>query len=219
MDKRNILKDSFLDFMHALYDLTILNWLWLLCSLPIVTIGPATAAVYAVTLKMARDEESGIVKPFFKAFREGFPQALILSLLVGVLLVVAAGDAWFAQGQEGMLHTLYIALAVVLAVIALTLTVFGFPLQAMYRNSLKKHIGNAFALAFIAPAKTIVLWVLILLPVLMAVLLPRVAVAQLGFLYILFGFSTPMYLCSRILRTVFDKANGKQPPETEETKQ
>ena len=88
MDKRNVLKDSFLDFMHALYDLTILNWLWLLCSLPIVTIGPATAAVYAVTLKMARDEESGIVKPFFKAFREGFPQALILSLLVGVLLVV-----------------------------------------------------------------------------------------------------------------------------------
>ena len=180
MDKRNVLKDSFLDFMHALYDLTILNWLWLLCSLPIVTIGPATAAVYAVTLKMARDEESGIVKPFFKAFREGFPQALILSLLVGVLLVVAAGDAWFAQGQEGMLHTLYIALAVVLAVIALTLTGFAFPLQAMYRNSLKKHIGNAFALAFIAPAKTIVLWVLILLPVLMAVLLPRVAVAQLG---------------------------------------
>ena len=28
-----------------------------------------------------------------------------------LLLVVAAGDAWFAQGQEGMLHTLYIALA------------------------------------------------------------------------------------------------------------
>ena len=53
MDKRNVLKDSFLDFMHALYDLTILNWLWLLCCLPIVTIGPATAAVYAGTLKMA----------------------------------------------------------------------------------------------------------------------------------------------------------------------
>lgn len=214
MDKRNTLKESFLDFMHKLFDLTVLNWLWLLCCLPVLTIGPATAAVYSVTLKMARDEDNGVAKPFFRAFRENFLQALLLSLALALLLVVAAGDAWFARGQEGALHTLYIVLAVVLAAIALTLAAFGFALMARYRNGLKKHILNAFALAFTAPGKTVALWLLLLLPF-AGVLLPGAVLAQLGFVYVMFGFSAPMYFSSRILRGIFDKADGSQSPETE----
>ena len=41
-----------------------------------------------------------------------------------------------------------------------------------------------------------------------ALLLPQVVLAMLGFLYLIFGFSGPAYLNSRILRDVFDKVNG-----------
>ena len=52
-----------------------LNILWLVCSLPIVTIGASTTALFYVTLKMAEDRDDGLTRMFFKAFRENFKPA------------------------------------------------------------------------------------------------------------------------------------------------
>jgi uncharacterized membrane protein YesL len=59
----------------------LLNLLWLLMCLPIITIYPATAALFGVTRSWSREEEPGIVGPFFRHFRENFA----LSLLVGIV--------------------------------------------------------------------------------------------------------------------------------------
>lgn len=66
-----------------------LNLLWFVCSLPVFTLGAATAALYDVTLRMARGEEPGLTRRFFQAFRENFRQATTLWLIllgVGALL-------------------------------------------------------------------------------------------------------------------------------------
>ena len=66
-----------------------LNLLWMVCSLPVFTAGAATAALYDVTLRLAREEEPPLTRQFFKAFRENFRQATILWLIllaVGILL-------------------------------------------------------------------------------------------------------------------------------------
>ena len=54
MEQQNKLNDSVLRFFHDLFDLMVVNWLWILCCIPVVTIGPATCGMYAVTLKLAR---------------------------------------------------------------------------------------------------------------------------------------------------------------------
>lgn len=43
-------------FIGKLGDLILLNILWIVCSIPVFTIGASTTAVYYVTLKLARDE-------------------------------------------------------------------------------------------------------------------------------------------------------------------
>ena len=70
-----------------------LNILWLVCSLPIVTIGASTTALFYVTLKMAEDRDDGLTRMFFKAFRENFKPAtkLWLILLAGAICVGFAG--------------------------------------------------------------------------------------------------------------------------------
>ena len=58
-------------FMLALgkvMDLILLSALWIACCIPIITIVPATAALYYVTIKMARKEETRTVVGFFYAF-------------------------------------------------------------------------------------------------------------------------------------------------------
>lgn len=68
-----------------------LNILWLVCSLPIVTIGASTTALFYVTLKMAEDRDDGLTRMFFKAFRENFKPATklwLILLAVGSFLAV-----------------------------------------------------------------------------------------------------------------------------------
>ncbi|MBR3643379.1 MAG: YesL family protein, partial [Parasporobacterium sp.] len=95
-------------FMGKLVDVCILTILWFVCSflwIPIVTMtvfgeslhilvfiasflpaavlsGPSTTAVYYVTLKLVRDEESYTTRSFFKSFRENFKQGCIIGAIM-----------------------------------------------------------------------------------------------------------------------------------------
>ena len=57
-------------FLAKVFDCGILSVLWIVCSIPVFTMGAATIAMYTVTLKMVKNEEGAIVRSFFKAFRE-----------------------------------------------------------------------------------------------------------------------------------------------------
>ena len=205
MQQQNKLKDSFLQFFHDLFDLMVVNWLWLLCSLPVVTAGPASCGLYTVALKLARQEPVNPLKDFFKGFKTNFKSGLILGLIATALLTVAAGDIWFSLETE---TSLFLVVGIIVGVIFLILAAYAFALQAMFRNPLKAQILNAFKLAAGFPVKTLLLWLILLIPVLAALILPPVALKMLGFLYLVAGISGPVYGASHILRNIFDCVNG-----------
>lgn len=216
MDRRKDLKASFWGGLRSMGDMMLLNWLWFFTALPIVTIGPATCALYSVSLKLVRREHAHTVKDFFRAFRDNFRPGLVLGLMALVLAVLAGGDWLFALEQTGPLHTLYMALAVFILAVLLTFVCYAFALQAMFENPLKQQIKNAFTLAFLSPGKTLMMWLISIFPWAALIVLPKVVIAMLGFLYLIFGFSGPVWLNCRILRDVFDKVNGGPVrPETE----
>ena len=76
-------------FFMKLGDMIILHLLWLLCCIPVVTIGPSTVAAHYVALKLVRDEGRSVPHMFFKSFqqnlRQGIPMGLI-ALAVGGML-------------------------------------------------------------------------------------------------------------------------------------
>ena len=112
MEQQNKLKDTTLRFFHDLFDLMVVNWMWVLCCIPVVTIGPATCGLYTVTLKLAREEPVNPVKDFFRGFKENFKSGLLLGLLAAILLVAAAGDIWLLLRLSGWMQGVYIAVAV-----------------------------------------------------------------------------------------------------------
>lgn len=205
MRQENKLKDSLLSFLQNLFDLVVINWLWLLCSLPVITIGPATCGLYRVTLKLAKKELVHPAKEFFKGFRENLKPGLILGLLALLLGVISAGDAYFALNQTGMTRSLFLVVSIIVASILLTLMAYGFALQAMFDNPLKLQLLNTLKLALVAPGKTIKLWVILLSPVVIFLVLPPVALRMIGFLYIVLGVSGPVFACSFSLLEIFDR--------------
>ena len=74
--------NGFWRFMGKLWDALVLNILWVVCCIPLVTVGAATTAVYYVALKLARDEEGYVISSFFKSFKENFRQATALWLVL-----------------------------------------------------------------------------------------------------------------------------------------
>lgn len=131
-------------FLTIVCDIVILHFLWLLTSLPILTIGASTTALYYTTMKCIRNGQGGVVKLFFKSFSENFKQATgigVLALLAGVL---CAFDMWFAVSRniKSML-----VIFTIMSLIYLFTVLYVFPLQAQFENTVKATIKNAFLMS------------------------------------------------------------------------
>ena len=204
MFDRDKLKSTFGRFMRAMADLLILNLISLFCSLPIITIGPVLCALFSVTLKIVRDEEGEAVRKFFSAFKENFRQGLILGLIGLFMAVVIFADGVYAFSVEGTAKTVFCIVTGIVAAIWLTYISYVFALQAHYVNDIRTHIKNAFLLAFVNPGKTILMWIILAIPVLLILFLPQNVVAYIGSLYLMFGMTLPVFCLSVILRNIFD---------------
>ena len=134
-------------FIGKFFDIMILNVLWVICSLPIVTMGAATTAVYYVTLKLVRDEEGATIKSFFKSFKENFKQATVIWLIMLATGAVIAFDLFFFlrifDGPSG-LRTALAAVFMALGLIWCFVGMFVFPVQCRFINPVKKTFFNAF---------------------------------------------------------------------------
>ena len=114
-----------------------LNFLWLLCSLPIVTIGASTVAAYTITLKMVDEQEGYIARSFFKAFRENLKQGIPLGILAlaATYIVYLDFEIFFALENPPA----YILVMTIVSIFVFTLgLIYAFPLSARYENTLIK---------------------------------------------------------------------------------
>ena len=131
-------------FIGRLADFFCLSLLWALCSLPVVTAGAATTALYDVVMKMAEDQEGKLAQGFLMSFRSNLPKATVLwlgFLLVGALLFL---DGLWALSGSGPLHLAMFFFALSLGLAWLFTLSFVFALLARVENgawSLVKMAG------------------------------------------------------------------------------
>ena len=73
-------------------DLMILNFLTLVCCIPVITAGAALTALDHMCLKIVRDEDGYLLRGYFKAFKENFRQSTIIWLLLLLAIAVVGAD-------------------------------------------------------------------------------------------------------------------------------
>lgn len=203
---RERLKSSLGSFLTLLCDLMLLNVLWLVCALPILTAGPSTSALFACMLKISRDElgESTFLS-FFRAFKENFRNSFWYGLIAIAVAAIIYIDISFALTQTGLMRSVYLIASGCLIMIWLIFVSYVFALQARYENTFKLQIKNSFLIAFCAPGRTLLMWITYAIPIALLVLLPFETVLSVGFLFLMFVVSLPVYFNCRILRKIFDK--------------
>jgi len=156
-------------YLSKVADLIILSVLWFIFSVPIITIVPASVALYFVMLKIVRgEEEVNVAKTFLRGFKENFKQGIVLSLIFIVLLVVLLMDhlimAWAGNTVGMITSSIFLAMAIWVICVA----IYTCPLQAQFVNPVKQTLKNALLLATRKLGTTLYVFILHMLPLIMA---------------------------------------------------
>ncbi|MDD3400567.1 MAG: YesL family protein [Eubacteriales bacterium] len=175
-------------FCEWVADLVILNLLWLICSLPIITIGASTSAVHYVIIKKLRKEPIATVRGFFAGFRLNFGQATILWLIYAALLA----DAWillrlYCQGALSiakLTSNIFISFAVVVFLATWLFTfIYAFPMLAILKLRLVDCFKNSVILSTRHILNTLII---IITSVALVLLVNQVYVLAIGIIGVIF---------------------------------
>ena len=181
-------------FLGKAANCIILNIIWLFFSLPIITVGPATAAMYAVVRKWHLDQEQSVIRCFLHEFRSYFKQGIVIGtawVFLGCLLAV---DIVFFLNIPSNLRVVLLAIAVLVFVLYSMTSAFLFPVWVHYQLKGFILIKQAFTFAFL-DGKTnfaiMLMWVgagslLFYMPLIVFILI--VPVTMITFRFSMFAF-------------------------------
>lgn len=196
-------------FLSKMADLLILNILFILCSIPIVTIGASLTAMSCVSLKMKDGLEGYVWKTFLKSFRDNFRQATVIWLIMALAAVVLVVDLLLTRTSAGTIqHVVQISVYVGILLWIMFISVV-FPLLSRFDNTIRNTMRNAALLAVGNAPRTLLMSAIIFGSVILT--LWNAATLSYGLLvWILFGFAILSWIDAALLYPVFKRL---MPPE------
>ena len=151
-------------------DIVIANFLWIITSIPIFTLGASTAALYSVLRTPGETQYAGsIFKKYFIAFAKNFKKTTLILLVLLLPAVFVANNLCvlvFGLLEDSMVGYILCCLSIVLFFF---LWVYVFPLAATFENNVFKTICNALMLSAAHFPTTLAILILCAIPVLVLV--------------------------------------------------
>ena len=188
-------------FMMLITNLMVLNVLWLIGCIPVITAGASTVAMHSVLLGYINGKEDAVLKPFFRAFRENFRIATplwLINLLIGAVMV--AEILYLSVGAQLWLKVIF---GIVLFIYSAA-TSYLYPLLARYQTTGKAAAFNSFALSLRHLLSSVCVVTLNALPVVLIVVFAEIFWKSI-LVWTLIGFSLIAYLNLKILLPIFKK--------------
>ena len=191
------LNGSIITALTRIFDVITVTVLFLLCCVPVVTIGAASSAMYATMIALAGDQCTGVVRCYCDAFRSNFKQATMLFfpvLLVGAVVAVDITVCWGFEMEGSMILAIMQGLTVFCTCLYVAMSIYIFAGIAIYRVTWKQAVTNALYWCFRKLPSTLGLVLL--------------TAAMFASVVILWFFSVPvimvcLYLQGKLLQKVF----------------
>lgn len=201
--------NPFIQLLSRLGDLMIVNVLFWVCSLPVVTAGASLCGLVKVVQAITLGDEPVVTRTFFRAFRQNFRQATIVWLALVFIAACLAGDLMLANLYlTGWALTAARALVAIPALAVLAAACYLFPLLVRYENTLKEHCRNALLLAIGKLPRTVALAALNAAPFVLAWAAPVTFLKSLA-VWLIVGFAGLSYLGCMLLRPVLAQLEGR----------
>ena len=193
--------------LSKLADLVICNILFIVFSLPIITVGASLTALYTCTLRIIDDrEEDGLIfKTFWFAFRDNFRKATLLWLVCLCGIAFLGAYYWVTLSLIASLGRVYRITFYVLVFVFLFGFLYVFPLQARYENTVRNTLRNAWLVSVGVLPLTVLNIALIVAAVYVSFIMNPGALNIFAYIWAVCGFSLIAYLQSFLFRRAFQK--------------
>lgn len=199
------IEGKFFGALSRFSDLVILNILFLVCCIPVVTIGVSITALYSVTKKMVEDKESYIVRSFFHTFKENFKQSTIIWLILLVPAMVISIDLYIGNFiKEGMAQTLFKGFMLLAMMLIMFVMLYALTLQCTFQNTLKNTLKNALIISLAHTPWSLVMVLLTISPFISLLYIGQFFATEL-LAMLLIWFSGAAYINSFLLNRIYKK--------------
>lgn len=202
--------------------LIALNLLWMVCSLPIITAGASTTAMFYCVLKLHKDKDVRVFRDFFKSFKQNFRQ----STIVWILASTAAGLIYLEKesimSMPGSMSQLFLLVIAAVCIPLVLILLYIFPTIAAFENKTKILVTNAFYFAIKNIGFALAVAVITILPMLMTLVDGKMFPIYL-FIWLTCGFSLTAYADAwfmwKLFKPYFKEQERESLPKTSETDQ
>ena len=199
---------KFWHFATLVADFILLNLLFIVLCIPVVTIGPAVSALIHTTLKLSEDENRTIIKPFWNEFQRDISKKMVLWIVYLVLIaamVYMAQFYWnFANNNVDLFRIFGFMLFVLSALILVTTivaSIIGLAMTTKYFSPIKRLVKNSYLLIIIMPVQSLIMAAVIVATTLFFI---YQTVPVLSF-FLMIGFAGLAYSFAPLIREFFTK--------------
>lgn len=187
-------------FFNLVFDLVILHLLWLLCSLPIVTIGASTTALYYSLMKRTRTNEGYPWRNYLRSFKSNFKQATIIWLILLFVGAFLYADIRIGITLGSTIGKMIVFSTSCLLIPYILICLYIFPVQAKFENPVLLNFKNALLMS-IANFGYTVLMLLLLVIIIFTLLVSRLFFG----LFLTCGVGLTIWLLSNFFIIIFRK--------------
>lgn len=193
------LDNGFFSFMGKLWDLIVLSIVWLICCIPIFTIGPASCALYYSVVKVIRRERGYVLREYFHSFKDNFKVGSITTIILVVLAFVLYIDRQYITvlvEKNSKMAYVFSAGINAITIIAIAVTVYIFPILSRFTLKVVGLFKTSFFMSMRHLLTTIVL-----------LILTGVCLLGVYIIYPLIFIVPSLYclLCSLLIERIFKK--------------
>lgn len=186
-------------------DLFITNVVFIICCLPVITIGPAQAGLFTA-MNVLRDplEDSSCIRAFFRGFKSGFGKISLVGtffLLLEAVLLYTVLMASSYQEDGTMIHWAFPGVILVVCMLLHgLLPIF----HARFNCGPVQLVRNGLVLLVMYPLRSVLISALVWAPLVLFLLAVNVF-ANLGALFITVYYSVAYLLAAYMLKKPFGK--------------
>lgn len=192
---------------ERIFQLMILNFLTLICCIPIITSGASITALYCCSFKLLQEQEPHIIKCFFKSFKENLKQSVFITLVLFLFASILLYDFYFTQfiqHASANINTFLLYCFIILAILYVMVSLYVYPLLAKFYNSTFNIFRNAFFISIRHILYTALLLVITYFPFALSIMYLEFLPLVLTF-YTLIGVSVMAYIKSYFYELIFNK--------------
>lgn len=157
------LDNGFFTTLGKLADIIMISIVWFLLCIPIITIGPATIALYYATVKAIRRERGYLFREFFKSFKQNFKRGAITGVIMTLITLFLGFDLlWAWMNMSAIKYSsILLGVFIALSVMFVCFSIYVFPILSRFDMTIKQLFKASIFMSVRHLPSTVVMFVII----------------------------------------------------------